>query len=202
MKSKKTTTSHLELEPSSKESLPWKASLSSSSVLEPKRLGSGHYRPILCQKHSSSTGLNHYTIRRGSLAIILQRYQIFRSFFWMVVFDDNLSKVIGCRYRYGFLGIFWTFSNMPIKSNVYRGGQEVGGHGVSLLTKLNNIVYISALWFNAKSLDVFLIMHAATPTAKSFLKNTDEVQRVWWTRPRLLLWDPSMKQAHEKRMVR
>ena len=67
---------------------------------------------------------------------------------------------------------------MPIKSNVYRGGQEVGGHGVSLLTKLNNIVYISALWFNAKSLDVFLIMHAATPTAKSFLKNTDEVQRV------------------------
>ena len=89
---------------------------------------------------------------------------------------------------------------MPIKSNVYRGGQEVGGHGVSLPTKLN-IVYISALWFNAKSLDVFLIMHAATPTAKNFLKNTDEVQRVWWTRPRLL-WDPSMKQAHEKRMVR
>ena len=206
MKSKKTTTSHLELEPSSKESLPWKASLSSSSVLEPKRLGSGHYRPILCQKHSSSTGLNHYTVRRGSLAIIiLQRDINFSDLFfflllvgsWMVVFDDNLSKVIWCRYRYGFLGIFWTFSNMPIKSNVYRGG-----HGVSLLTKLNNIVYISALWFNAKSLDVFLIMHAATPTAKSFLKNTDEVQRVWWTRPRLLLWDPSMKQAHEKLMVR
>ena len=157
MKSKKTTTSHLELEPSSKESLPWKASLSSSSVLEPKRLGSGHYRPILCQKHSSSTGLNHYTVRRGSLAIIILQSDInFLDLFfllllgsWMVVFDDNLSKVIGCMYRYGFLGIFWTFSNMPIKSNVYRGG-----HGVSLPTKLN-IVYISALWFNAKSLDVF-----------------------------------------------
>ena len=114
MKSKKTTTSHLELEPSSKESLPWKASLSSSSVLEPKRLGSGHYRPILCQKHSSSTGLNHYTVRRGSLAIIiLQRDINFLDLFflllvgsWMVVFDDNLSKVIGCMYRYGFLGIF------------------------------------------------------------------------------------------------
>ena len=28
--------------------------------MEHKQLGSGHYRPILCQKHSYSTGLNHY----------------------------------------------------------------------------------------------------------------------------------------------
>ena len=81
-------------------------------------MGSGHYRPILCQKHSSSTGLNHYTVRRGSLAIIiLQRDINFLDLFfflllllgsWMVVLDDNLSKVIGCIciLRYGFLGIF------------------------------------------------------------------------------------------------
>ena len=107
MKSKKTTTSHLELEPSSKESLPWKASLSSSSVLEPKRLGSGHYRPILCQKHSSSTGLNHYTVRRGSLAIIiLQRdinfLDLFFFFFllevgWsflMIIFQKSLGVYV------------------------------------------------------------------------------------------------------------